>query len=365
VEHPLTGDPQRGLKNLMSKDGGINPLMEVPNRGKRSLGLDISTDGGREILYRLIAGADVFLTNALPDVRHKLGIDVDDIRRVNPQIIFGRGTGQGVRGTEAERPGFDLPSAWARAAVADHLTPDGGEPPFPPGAIGDVSGGLNLAGAVAAALFRRERTGQGAVVDMSLYSTGMWLTSQLITGAALGNLWPKPDRKTSFNPLVNYYPTKDGRWVCLCLLQADRHWPDLLRHVQREDLLDDSRFATAENRFEHRAAMVTTLDEIFRCRTLDEWREILSTLSGAWAPVFNGADIIKDPQVFANGFFPEVEIGDGTTYRIVASPAQFDEQPVGRLTRGPEHGEHTEAIMLDLDFTWDEITDLKERKIII
>jgi crotonobetainyl-CoA:carnitine CoA-transferase CaiB-like acyl-CoA transferase len=365
VEHPTQPDPQRGLTGILALTGGVNPMLEVPNRGKRGVAIDLSTAEGRQLLYRMVEGADVFLTNYLPSVAAKLGIGVEEIRGRNDRIIYGRGTGQGTRGAEAERGGFDMAASWSRGGTGFAMTPPDGEPPYQPGSFGDLSGGLNLAGAVAAALYRRERTGRGAVVDVSLYSTGMWMMGQSIAAAPFGTQIPRYTRLTTNNPLVNFFPTKDARWICLVLLQADRLWPDLAEHLGRPDLADDPRFADSEQRIEHQADFVKTLDGIFRQRTLEEWRTTLMTLKGVWAPVLSPAEIAEDPQCLENGFFVDVSAGESTGYRVVASPAQFDGRPVGDLRRAPCHGEHTEEVLLEYGLDWEAIAELKDRRVII
>jgi len=360
IEHPITGDPIRGLANAESTGALMNPNTELPNRGKRSVGLDIASDEGREILYRLVDSADVFLTNFLPDARKGLGIDVGDIRDRNPSVVYALGTGQGSEGPEAERGGFDLASAWARAGAAFQMTPAGGEPPNQPGSFGDLSGGMNLAGAVAAALYRRQCDGHAPVVEVSLYATGMWWMAQAITAGAVGVTREFRTRRNPFNALVNYFPTSDGRWLCLVFLQADRWWPDLCRHIGRPDLVDDPRFADADTRKAHVEECTRTLDEVFVSRTLAEWREALATMEGVWAPVLSPAEIGHDPQALANDYLPCVDKGDGRIYRGVASPARFDQSPIGTLTGAPEHGQDTEGVLLELGLGWDDIASLKE-----
>ena len=365
IEHPVMGDPIRGLANAENSGALMNPNTELPNRGKRSVGIDISTEEGREILYRLIDSADVFLTNFLPGARQRLAIDVEHIRARNPRVIYTLGTGQGSAGAEAARGGFDLASAWARSGAAFQMTAQGGEPPNQPGSLGDLSGGMNLAGAIAAALYRRQCDGHAPVVEVSLYATGIWWMAQAVTAGAVGVTREFRTRRNPFNALVNYFPTKDDRWICLVFLQADRWWPDLCRQLDRPELVDDPRFATAAGRSEHVEECTRVLDEVFATRTFAEWRDALATLEGVWAPVLSPAEVGEDPQAIANGYLPAVDKGDGRVYRGVASPARFDQVAVGTLRGAPEHGEDTEAILLELGFDWNDIIGLKVRKAVL
>jgi crotonobetainyl-CoA:carnitine CoA-transferase CaiB-like acyl-CoA transferase len=373
VEHPEVGDPQRGLvtSGLIPK-GGFNFMWEQPNHGKKSIGIDIKTPGGLELVYKLAEKSDVFLTSFLPDAREKLKIDVEDIRRVNPQIIYARGSGQGVRGPDARRGGYDGASYWARGGIASAITGAGGEGP-PVGqrpAFGDSIGGMTIAGGIASALFKRERTGEPSVIDISLLGVALWNISADITmSKALESLglkggMPKMNRKRVPNPIVNAYQTKDGRWLMLIMLQSDRNWPDLCRHLGREDLIEDPRFATSAARAENCEDCVSALDEIFAARDLEEWKQVLATTDGVWAPVQHPAELYDDPQVIANGYLPQVKLGDGSECQLVANPVQFEEQPY-ELSAAPECGQNTEEVLLELGLDWDEISAYKQAKAIL
>jgi crotonobetainyl-CoA:carnitine CoA-transferase CaiB-like acyl-CoA transferase len=370
IEHPTTGDPQRGLitSGLVPRGaGGVNFMIEQPNRGKRSVGLNIATDEGRELLYRLAERSDVFLTNFLPATRRRLRIEVEDIRARNPRIVYVRGHGQGVRGPDAEKGGYDGASYWARGGIANALTPAGAEYPVTqrPG-FGDLAGGMTIAGAISAALFRRQRDGVGSVVDISLLGLAMWMLSPDIVASKLfeGMATPSFSRASSPNPLVSVYKTKDGRFLTLIMLESDRFWPGLCQHIERPELIDDPRFADAAARFENRVECVQLLDEAFASRTLAEWKERFATLEGVWAPVQTARELHDDPQVVANGYLPEIDTGDGQSLRVVANPVQFDEVPPA-LRRAPEHGEHTEQVLLEMGTTWEEIAAYKERGAIL
>ena len=363
VEHPSSGDPQRGLvsSGLVPGGGGVNFMFEIPNRGKRSVGLDVSTDGGRELLYRLVETADVFVTNYLPDVRRRLRIDVDDIRARNPNVVYVRGTGQGTRGPDAGKGGFDGASFWGRAGLAMAFKDAAADWPVDQRpAFGDVMGGLTIAGGIAAALLRRERTGTPSVVDVSLLNLGLWSLGPDVTSAKLYEDVEIPtfDRDTLPNPLVGTYPTKDGRFVILVLLQADRYWPDLCQHLDRPDLLDDPRFKDGAARYEHRRECIEVLRGVFRTRTYDEWRERLQTLEGVWAPLQTPLEVHDDPQAVANGYLEPITTSTGAEFRLPANPVQFDETPP-EVRGAPEHGEHTDEVLLELGLTYDEIIEHK------
>ncbi len=363
VEHPVTGDQQRGLLRVGGTDntGAINFLMEHANRGKRSIGLDLSRPEGREILYELARGADVFLTNYLPATRQRLQIDVEHLRAVNPRIIYARGTALGERGPERDKGGYDSTAFWARGGSGMGGTrPDADMPALQPGAAyGDSIGGMTIAGGIAAALFRRERTGEPSVVDISLLGTGVWAMGCSLTAAMLSGGGPAiPSNAAFMNPLVGIYPTRDGGFLMLTMLQGHVYWEDTCEHLGRPDLARDPRFATPEAFAKNAAEAVRELREIFLTRTLEEWRERLASMKGQWGPFQTLQQVATDPQVLANHHIVEVPTGDGGTFRLVASPVQFDEQPPS-LRRGPEHAQHTEEVLLELGLEWDRIAELK------
>ena len=353
VDHPA-GDPYRGLatQGIGTDSGGVNLSVALANRGKRSIALDVRTEGGQEVLHRLLESADVLLTSLRPDALDRLGLDVEAVRARYPRLVYARGHGYGVRGPDAGLAGYDASAYWARGGVGHVLTPpDRDHPISPRGAFGDRNGGMALAFGIAAALLRRAHTGEGSVVDVSLLATAMWTLSSDVLAALQGAAPRAPQGRMLINPLVGTYRTKDDRHIQLVFLQGDRYWAEFCALVGRPELGDDARFADIQARAANAEACAAALDEIFAARTFAEWKELLSGLDAPWAPVQAVEELLEDPQVIANDYIGEVAEGG---YRLPRVPVQFDEQAPD-LRRAPEHGEHTEAVLLELGYTWEDI----------
>lgn len=365
VEHPVHGDPMRGLVSGSLAPEGARPvpfMFETFSRNKASVGIDLTVEAGREALLRLVATADVFLTNYLAPVRKKLRVDVDDLLAVNPRLVYARGSGLGPQGAEADTGGFDLASYWSRGGVGYLSTDaDAAYPPAMPGAaFGDLQSGLYAAGGVAAALFGRERTGEPQVIDVSLLGAAVWGTAPHIAATSCYDIeaMPRGDRRSANNPIANIYRTKDGRYITLVMLESDRFWAPLVQLAGRPELADDPRFSDAAARAKHTEACVAELDEMFAQRIAAEWAELLGRQRGVWALVQTPRELADDPQVHANHYVGSVELGDDSAITVAMSPVQF----AGRAPSpkgAPELGADTDRVLLDLGYDWDELVQMK------
>ena len=367
IEHPEIGDPQRGLISsglVTGAVGGANYLIEQPNRGKRSVGIDLAIPDGRAVLDQLLEHADVFVTSFLPRVREKLGVDPETIRTRHPHLVYALGTGQGTRGEEAEKGGYDGSSYFARSGIADALTPhDAPHLVDQPSGFGDLMGGLALAGGISTALLARERGQQPPIVDVSLLGLGLWNLGFPVVSAKLyeGRTMPAHDPDSLPNPIARaYYQTADKRHVTLVMLESDRFWPDLCEHLDRPDLIEDPRFDTAQARRTNNRECIAVLREIFAARTLQDWCDRLRTLKGVWAPVRTALEVHEDPQVIANGYLPTIETAEGVALAVAANPVRFNETAARPRSAAPTHGQHTEEVLIDAGLDWDNVIRLKE-----
>jgi len=355
---PVDGDPYRGLitQGIGADSSGVNLSVALAYRGKRSIALDLHREEGLAVLHDLLESADVLLTSLRPGALDRLGLDADAVRARHPELIYARGNGYGVRGPDADQAGYDSSAFWARGGVGHLLTPTEREYPISQrGAMGDRNGGMALAFGIAAALLKRSRTGEGSVVDVSLLATAMWTVSSDVLAALNGaEVTPLTGRGPQLNPLTGAYRTKDGRHVQLMFLQADRYWPAFCALIGRDDLLTDPRYCNMAARRANSAACVAALDDVFAERTLAQWKELLAGLDAPWAPLQSVDEVVEDSQVIANGYVGEVKLDDGRSYRLPAVPVQLDQRPPD-LRRAPEHGEHTETVLLELGYDWERI----------
>lgn len=365
---PPTGDPLRGLSiGAFGGGGKVDLSWESYNRGKKSITLDLKQESGREVLAKLVADADVFLTNLLPPARKSMGIDEATIRARFPNIIYASGSPTGPKGPDSAKGGYDSISFWARGGVSSSLTEDGAEYPVgPPGpAFGDTLSGSMLCGAICAALAKRAMTGEASSVDVSLLGTAMWSMQRFIAQSTMDGVqrFPRPPKPKPYNVLVGNYRTSDDRFVSLCMLQADKYWAGFCEVAGKPEWIADPRYADAKARAANIGDCYADVTALFASKTLAEWKDLLGRQDGQWDPVQDVGELHQDPQVQANNYVQTVDYGDGTTIPLVAVPYVFDGEPMP-ASRSPELGADSDAILESLGYDEDAIIDLKVQGVV-
>jgi crotonobetainyl-CoA:carnitine CoA-transferase CaiB-like acyl-CoA transferase len=346
IEPPGIGDPARTFARMLGADLPWNPIFENDNRSKRSIALDLGKAAARAIALELISDTDVFLTNVRPAALARLGLDHKTLLARHPRLVYGAITGYGFEGPDADKAAYDIAGYWARSGVAGLLTSPGHHPPFQRGGMGDHTAGQSLAGGIAAALFHRERTGEGQLVMTSLLRQGLYTISfDLSVAVRYGVGMAVANRSTMGNPCINNY--------------CDRDWPPLARAVGHPEWVDDPRFATPQGRAANAAELISELDRIFATRSRDEWGKIFDSEHDLWwAPVQTVDEVMADPQVQAAGGF--VDVPDGaTTTRLPATPVDFGGTPWSPRAMAPANGQHTDEILAQLGRTPAQIAELR------
>jgi crotonobetainyl-CoA:carnitine CoA-transferase CaiB-like acyl-CoA transferase len=374
VESPAGGDPARGVVSPRALTQGgrdlgpVSPWWEMWNGSKRSIAVDLAQEAGREIVYKLVQRSDVVIVNMRAPVVDRLGVDYESLSKINPRIIYGQNTGFGPKGPHRDRAAFDDTTFWIRSGLMSTL----GEPDGPPvplrGSMGDLSTALFLSCAIVTALLARDRFGIGQKIDISLLSSGMWVAGddvqrRLTFGEEEDN--PKYTRQSAPNPFRNTYQTKDNKWVFFMMLQTDRFWPAICRAIEREDLEKDQRFDSHAKRVRNRVELIAILDGIMATKTREEWARRFDQYQLIWEPETTVPEALADPQVTANNYVTEVEHPSGTTIKLLRVPFQFSKTPVGPRSAAPELGQHTEEVLLELGYDWNQISQLKEQKVIL
>ncbi|MEE8397750.1 MAG: CoA transferase [Desulfobacterales bacterium] len=372
IENVATAEPSRVIQAGMSPSTGaqsdINYIWEHFNRNKRSMTLDVSQEAGRKILYRLVESADVFLTNLRPFHLERFKIDYDTLSQLNPGLVYGALTGYGKKGPEKDAPAYDHTAFWARSGIPHRLSTLAGAAPGtpPPGflsAFGDHMAGMILVSGVMTALFTRERTGLGQEVDVSLFHSGVYQLSFDLAGTLVtGEDFPQATSgKGITNPLIGRYRTKDDRWIFLMGLQPQRYWSGFCQAIEREDLEHDPKYTSVEAMEENCAELLHIIEDVFRSKTLDEWRSRLNAAAIPWSPAQSLQEVINDPQARLNDFFISYDHPVHGPMEGIANPVKLSRSPEKVRMAAPEFGQHTEEVLLEHGYTWEDIEQFKDQ----
>lgn len=366
---PLGGDPMRSLSRPAKIDGplrGYDFSFDVDNRGKRSIAVALDTDEGAAIVRSLCRTADVFMCNLIAPRQERFGLDPKSLFKENPRLVHATLTGYGTGGPEAWRPGYDVTAFFGRSGLYDAMREgDDGDVPMARPAQGDHTTGLALFGAILAALRMAERTGEGQVVETSLFETAIWTQATDFAVTAVDRAPVRRRRRHEMLvPTSNRYPCGDGKWLVMNMPE-EAAWVKLCKVLDRTEWLADERYATKKGRFDHMAEIVRGIDDALAVKTRDEWGEIFDRNGLIWGPVLGLHEVASDTQAEALGLFPTVEHPELGPYRTVAMPMRFHTADVGPRGPAPQLGDDTLRVLAGAGFTDENIADLAARGIVI
>lgn len=360
---PPRGDPMRGLSRPPKVEEGqptIDAGFNVDNRGKRSVTVAVDTPEGAAVAKRLIAGADVLLTNLLAHRQARYGLDPDSLKEINPRLVHASLTGYGRNGPDATRPGYDVTAFFGRGGVTHHITDPGQAPPRAPTAQGDHTTGLAMVSSILAALRLAERSGEMQVVDVSLLATALWSMATEVAPALIDKRQPRArDRHNQVNALTNRYPCSDGRWIIINMPEG-HWWPRFCETVGEPEWAVDPDYDTPKKRFDLMPEIVDRIDAIIATKTAAEWAKIFDEAGLIWGPIQNLPEIVEDPQVRAMGMFVEQDFPDGDgTFETLAVPIRIEGADIAPRGTAPELGADTDAVLADLGLSSEEISELR------
>ena len=369
IEHPLRGDSIRGLQAgqgvTMRKEGLYNYMVEHVNMNKKSVTLDLSQKEGKEVLYKLVEKADVFLAAMRTREVVKFQIEYETLKKINPRMVYALLTGYGTKGEAKDEPGFDAVAFFDRSGISFMNADKQGNPPWPRPGFGDIPSGMYLAGGIMLALFVRERTGVGQAVYASLFRNGFWSLAADTMGVLATHECPnRRFRETADNPVANYYKTKDNRFLLVYHMQADLYWDRVCQALGLDYLINNPKYDTATKRAAHCVELVKIFDDAFALKTLQEWKARLANFNLVYSPVQTPLEAYYDPQAKANNHVVTFEHPIWGAIELCPAPLDFTATPGSYRSPAPQLGQHTEETLLELGYTWDDITKLKERNVI-
>ena len=329
----------------------------LANRNKRGMALDLKSPNAHQVLEKLVKWADVLIVNTPHPARKKLKLEYEDVVGWNPRLIYADLTGFGDKGPDADLPGFDITSYWARSGLLS-MTRDAGAPPtWPVAGSGDNATAVGLYSAIVTALYRRERTGEGAHVTTSLLAEGVWSASVSIQAALCdAKFYGLHDRANPANAAMNVYRTKDDVWFVL-IITSDKV-AAVTKAIGRTDLLTDPRFSDPAKLTANMAALTAILDETFASQPMAHWFEVLSGARVTFGAVRGPQEVINDPQLRANDIVVPLEGAGGKLTSTVSSPIKVHGVTKVPATRAPGIGEHNEQVLGELGFSAAEIDGL-------
>src|SRR3954447_26276812 len=330
----------------------------LANRNKRGMALDLKSPSAHQVLEKLVKWADVLVVNTPHPARKKLKLEYADVVQWNPRLIYADLTGFGDKGPDADLPGFDITSYWARSGLLS-MTRDAGAPPtWPVAGSGDNATAVGLYSAIVTALYRRERTGKGAYVTTSPLAEGVWSASVSIQAALCEAKFFAPhDRKNPANAALNVYRASDGAWFVL-IITPDR-LATVAKAIGRQDLLTDPRFSDPAKLVENTPQLTAILDAVFGSQPMAHWYEVFNGVHVTFGAVRDPQEVINDPQLHANDIVVPLEGAGGKLTSTISSPIQVHGVAKVSARRAPEIGEHNEQVLGQLGFTATEIDGLR------
>ncbi len=364
VEAPF-GDPARtaGVIFKMPIGEEENPIHETVNSNKRGISLNVKSEEGKMALYKLIESADVFITNNRTAALKRNGLSYEQLSEKFPHIIFAQILGYGENGPDKDKPGFDYTAYYARGGVMGTLMEKDTAPLNPAAGFGDHQAGMYLAAGICAALYRKQHSGKGEEVTVSLYHTAMFGMSSMIPSSQYGNNWPVTRKKPN-SPLMNSYKCKDGRWVQIAVIEYNKYFEKFVKTIGREDLVNDENYNTIKAVSKHTDDMVNIIEEQFAKKDLAEWTKILNEADLPFEKVQLWEEIVEDEQAWANDYLRKVEYENGNTGVLVNTPVKFKNIGLPDFNKAPKIGEHTKDVLLEVGYSSEEIDEMKSNKAI-